>query len=378
MLTIYRRHEKRCSLTSKADPNCPGKVKCPVWVRGTLPDGTPQKEKSLKTRNWNIAAQMLLEMEAGVIQEAQKVTVEAAIESFRQFKNKTGADNKRKVKLLTDRLKAFLEKQGVFLISDVKLPHLVAFRDTWKSESTTQRRDQGILKSFFLYCHHSDFISKNPVIRLDGIKVNRPKTAPFTVDEQMKILNALEDFPDEYGRAGTAIAAQTRAFVYVMRYTGMAIGDVTKLEKAHVQGRKILTNRKKTGEPVFATIPQAVRDVLMAAPHDSETYFFWSGEGLVHTRTSKWGNRLRKLFKLAGVQAATPHMFRHTFARDFLASGYSIPELAELLGNSPAICEKHYSKWDTRRQNRLEENLDKMRENDPITAMITSQSVSVH
>lgn len=116
----------------------------------------------------------------------------------------------------------------------------------------------------------------------------------------------------------------------------------------------------------------------MAAPHDSETYFFWSGEGQIHTRTSKWGNRLRKLFKLAGVEGATPHMFRHTFARDFLASGYSIPELAELLGNSPAICEKHYSKWDTRRQNRLEENLDKMRENDPITAMITSQSLSVH
>jgi integrase len=320
-------------------------------------------------------------MEAGVQEEVRKVTVEEAIESFRQYKNKTGPDNQRKIKLLTDRLKDFLEKRRVFHVADVKLPDLSAFRDSWASGATTQRRDQGILKSFFWYCYHSDFVSKNPVLHLDAIKVNRPKTDPFTLDEQIKIIKALDEFPDEYGRRGTPIAKQTRAFVYVMRYTGMAIGDVAKLEKAHVQGRKVLTNRKKTGEPVFATVPQVVLDVLMAAPHDGERYFFWSGEGLIHTRTSKWGNRLRKLFTLAGLKDATPHMFRHTFARDFLASGYGMPELAEVLGNSPAVCEKHYSKWDTRRQNRLEENIDRMRENDPITKMLIeleSASSQIH
>jgi hypothetical protein len=46
-------------------------------------------------------------------------------------------------------------------------------------------------------------------------------------------------------------------------------------------------------------------------------------------------------------------------------------ELAELLGNSPRICEHYYSKWDVRRQARLEQNLDALRENDPITAMLT-------
>lgn len=379
MLRIYRRHEKRCQLKSKANPNCPGKVKCPVWITGTLQDGTPIKPKSLNTRNWSEAARLALEMEAGDRGEKNKepeakVTVAAAIESFREFKSKRSADTRRKIKLLTDRLRTFLEKKTIFNIADVKLPDLAAFRETWTGADTTRRRDQEILKSFFWYCHHSDFLEKNPVIHLDPISVTRPKTEPFSHEDQIAIFRALMEFPDEYGRVGTVIAAQTKAFVLVLRYTGMAIGDVAKLEKSSVEGCRIRTHRKKTGEDVFAKVPQFVIDALNAAPHDNEQYFFWSGEGLIHTRTSKWGNRLRKLFKLANIDG-TPYMFRHTLARDFLESGGSMEELAELLGNSPRVCEKYYSKWDKRRQDRLERNLDRLRANDPITLMLVKDSV---
>ncbi|HTD43633.1 MAG TPA: hypothetical protein VK687_05610, partial [Bryobacteraceae bacterium] len=88
MLRIYRRHEKRCSLTSKADPSCPGKLKCPIWITGTLPDGTDLKPKTLNTRNWTVAAQRALEMEAGVKPLVAKITVADAIKSYRAFKEK--------------------------------------------------------------------------------------------------------------------------------------------------------------------------------------------------------------------------------------------------------------------------------------------------
>jgi integrase len=345
-----------------------------VWVAGSLQDGTVIKPKSLNTRNWAVAAQRMIEMEAGVKDEPPKIAVADAIASYRAFKEKRSVDTKRKIKLLTDRLKTFLEKRSIFHIADVKLPHLAAFRETWTGADTTRRRDQEILKSFFWYCDHSDFLTKNPVSFLDPISVTRAKTDPFTHEQQIAIFNALPDFPDEYGRAGTSIAAQTKAFVYVLRYTGMAIGDVTKLEKADVQGCRIRTYRKKTGEDVFAKVPQFVVDALDEAPHDSEKYFFWSGDGLIHTRTSKWGDRLRKLFKLAKIANATSYMFRHTLARDFLESGGSMAELAELLGNSARVCERYYSKWDKRRQDRLEQNLDKLRVNDPITKMLAAKS----
>jgi site-specific recombinase XerD len=371
-------------------------VKCPVWVTGTLQDGTTVKPKSLNTRNWAVAAQQALEMEAGVKHEAPKVTIGEAIASYQQFKEKRSEDTKRKIKLLTGRLAAFLDKRGVFNVADVKLPDLVAFRDTWTGEASTRRRDQEILKSFFWYCFNADFLVKNPVVHLDPITVERSKTDPFTVEEQVAIFNALPDFPDEYGRRGLPIAIQTKAFVLVLRYTGMAIGDVAKLDKQSVHGRRIITNRKKTGEEVFASVPQFVIDALKEAPHDSDRYFFWSGRGKIHTRTSKWGSRLKKLFVLANVLTTTvdksrgvagkltdeteavkismahPYMFRHTFARDFLESGGSMAELAELLGNTEAICQKHYSKWDKRRQDRLERNIDAMRADDLITKMMNN------
>jgi hypothetical protein len=94
-------------------------------------------------------------------------------QSASEFKEKRSADTKRKIKLLLDRLQAFLERRSIFHIADVKLPDLSASRETWTSAATTRRRDQEILKSFFWYCDHSDLLAKNPVVHLDPILVIR-------------------------------------------------------------------------------------------------------------------------------------------------------------------------------------------------------------
>jgi len=197
-----------------------------------------------------------------------------------------------------------------------------------------------------------------------------------------RIFAAIDKLQDEYGRHGQPIANQTRAFVLVMRYTGMSIGDTAKLAKADVHGNRIRTHRKKTGEDVFGKVPPFVIDALNRAPHDSDQYYFWTGNGLLHTRASKWGDRLQRLFVIASVRTeeierrrraggklkdkpetvtiskATPHMFRHTLARDLLERGTPMEEIAELLGNSMKVVERYYSKWDVRRQARLERRLE--------------------
>jgi hypothetical protein len=42
-------------------------------------------------------------------------------------------------------------------------------------------------------------------------------------------------------------------------------------------------------------------------------------------------------------------------------------EIAELLGNSMETVERYYSKWDTRRQARLEKRLEAFWADDPMT-----------
>jgi integrase len=324
-----------------------------------------------------------------------QVSLEDAIASFLAFKSRRSLDVQRKSKLVLGRLKSFLEHRKKFAVPEVTFTDLVEFRARWMDSSTTQRRNQEVMKSFFAFCVKSDFIVKNPAVGLDAIREGRPKTEPFTREEMERIFSAISFLPDEYGRQGQPIAAQTRAFVMVMRYTGMSIGDTAKLRKADVDGCRIRTYRKKTGEDVFAKVPPFVIELLDAAPHDSEEFYFWTGQGQLHTRTSKWGNRLQRLFVVANVRIvetekrkrsggklktepevvkvskATPHMFRHTLVRDLLERGTPMEEIAELLGNSMKVVEKYYSKWDTRRQARLEKRLEDFWQNDPLTDSLT-------
>ncbi len=408
MLNIFRRHRAGCSKAGTRSQDCPSKPKCSIHYEGIDGTGLRRRPQALidpasgsGVRDWSRAAELIREMELPTpIEQTEKprVGIEKAVTSFIAFKAHRSADVRRKAKLILGRLKEFLEQRKKFAIADVTFNDVVEFRAGWTEAPSTQRRNQEAMKGFFRFCVKSDFIVKNPAVDLDPIPEGRPKTEPFTREEMARIFSGVSTLPDEYGRQGQPIADQTRAFILVMRYSGMSIGDTAKLEKADIDGCRIRTYRKKTGEDVFAKVPPFVIDALNAAPHDSEKYFFWSGEGLIHTRTSKWGSRIQRLFVAAGVRIAssekkrrsggklkaeaeavkvskaTPHMFRHTLVRDLLECGTPMEEIAELLGNSMKVVEKYYSKWDKRRQARLEKSLEDFWQNDPLVHRMTEVS----
>ena len=401
MLNLFRRHRSACSKVGTRSQDCNSKPKCPIHFEGIDGAGRRQKPQALKdpasgsgVRDWNRAVEIIRDMEIPAAPEqVQKpaVGIGDAIDSFLAFKASRSVDVQRKARLVLNRMKAFVELRKKLAVREISFNDVVEFRASWTEARTTQRRNQEVIKGFFRFCVKSDFIIKNPSADLDPITEGRPKTDPFTQEEIQRIFAAIDRLPDEYGRMGQPIANQTRAFVLVMRYTGMSIGDTAKLAKADVHGNRVRTHRKKTGEDVFSKVPPFVIDALNAAPHDSDQYYFWTGNGLLHTRASKWGERLQKLFVLADVRSevverkqrsggklksepekvkiskATPHMFRHTLARDLLERGTPMEEIAELLGNSMKVVEKYYSKWDARRQARLERRLEDFWDTDPIT-----------
>jgi site-specific recombinase XerD len=401
MLNLYRRHIADCSKFGTRSPDCSSKPKCPIHFQGIDGTGKRHKPQSLKdpasgsgVRDWNRAVEITREMELPTPpQQTQKpqASLDAASAAFVAFKAKRSLDVQRKIRLVLGRLKAFLESRKKTTVAEVTFSDLIDFRAAWSDAKSTQRRNQELLKAFFRFCVKAKLIAENPATDLDALPEDRPKTDPFTREEIDRIFAATSILPDAYGRQGQPIADQTRAFVMVMRYTGLSIGDVAKLEKADVLGCRIRTYRKKTGEDVFAKVPPFVIEALNSAPHDSERFYFWTGQGKLHTRASKWGDRLQRLFVAAGVQIletekrrrsggklksqtetvkvskAHPHQFRHTLARDLLEGGTPMEEIAELLGNSMETVERYYSKWDTRRQARLEKRLEAFWADDPMT-----------
>jgi site-specific recombinase XerD len=59
------------------------------------------------------------------------------------------------------------------------------------------------------------------------------------------------------------------------------------------------------------------------------------------------------------------HTFRHTLATELLGAGATYEEVADVLGNSPVIVRKHYAKWSTARQARIDELIDRVRHQKP-------------
>jgi integrase len=58
-----------------------------------------------------------------------------------------------------------------------------------------------------------------------------------------KILDALARFPDKTKKTGRPNSVRLRAFVLLLRYSGLRIGDVTSLTTDRVAGNKILLYR---------------------------------------------------------------------------------------------------------------------------------------
>jgi integrase len=132
---------------------------------------------------------------------------------------------------------------------------------------------------------------------------------------------------------------------------------------------------------------------------DSPDYFFWSGKGKLHTRTSKWGERLQRLYVYAGVRVTevekvrrsggklkdtaenvvvsgvTPHWWRHTFVRDLYLKNISVETIADLLGDDVETVRKYYSSFDELRKQKLKSEIESVWASDPLTEQLRGQTL---
>ena len=54
------------------------------------------------------------------------------------------------------------------------------------------------------------------------------------------------------------------------------------------------------------------------------------------------------------MKSAHAHRYRHTLATRLLEQGATFEQVADILGNSPAVVRKHYGKWSKGRQDNID------------------------
>lgn len=158
------------------------------------------------------------------------------------------------------------------------------------------------LRAFYRFANESGWVAENFPKKLKNPKVSNPPTLPFTKDQMVAILAACPKYSGDVQRL--------RAFILLLRYSGMRIGDTATCARDRLNGRRLLLYMQKTSEPVFVVLPQFVVDALDSMTPIRERYFFWTGEGDRDTVAGNWRRTLRKIFKAAGVKGGHPHRFR--------------------------------------------------------------------
>jgi integrase/recombinase XerD len=390
-ISVYARHLKSCAhLGDRHWRRC----KCPKW----LYHSATRKRESAQTRSWEraetLAKRLSDEIAAGKATSHQ-MTVEEAVERYLQDKReqKCGDALLSKLTRLLLRPSPRLEEKSatgkipeprvkvlgfvewcatkptpaikdapmpVNEIASISLRHLEEFRRTWPGSPITMQKKQELLRAFFGYCMIHGWTKTNPAKLLSRIKVDQEPTDYFTDEEFAKIISAC----DTYRPIAKDLAPRrekVKALALLLRWSGLRAGDAIKLERAKLDGNKLLLRMEKTGTPVWCPIPPDVADQLRSVENSNPAYFFWSGNGTGKSIYGDWWRTFVSVFKEADLgKRCHIHRFRDTFAVGLLLAGVPIEQVSKLLGHkSIRVTEKHYSPWVAARQEQLEASVQK-------------------
>jgi integrase/recombinase XerD len=280
MLTIYRRHRKNCKhrVKGRRHRHC----QCPIWVDGYL-SGTEIRE-SLKLRDWQRAQETIRGWEIEDRRAHHRETRVTIADAQKKYiadaqARKLNQATVYKYRLLFRHLMTFAEAYKLQFMDELDLDSLAMFRASWTEGPCTSLKKLERMRAFMRFAEKRDWIKRNPAIDLKAPKVPVKPTLPFTREEMIRILAALTPYG---GSAGVKNAQRLRAFVLLLRYSGLRIGDAVQLTVNRLQDNKLLLHTEKTGVQVYCVLPDLVIQAIDAAPRSSEQYFFWTGKSTVH------------------------------------------------------------------------------------------------
>jgi integrase/recombinase XerD len=295
-----------------------------------------------------------------VAQVAEPKSLRDAVDAFIQNKAPSWRSKSvlGKFKRELQRFVEFCESKRFFALAEITRDLLLEYRETWDKlypHSATRERVQSRLRQFFRDCVTAGYIQTNPASGLGAIRVEHAPTLPLTPEQYQALLEAIPRvFPEREK------AAETRALVQLMRWSGLAIADAVTLERnrlLHDEARglwRVTTVRQKTGTDVCTVVPMELVEELLHLPNGSP-YFFWKS-GARDSLLSAWSKKFKRLFKVAGIRGGHSHMLRNTFACDLLSKGTPLEAVSKLLGHrSVRTTERRYSAWVAQRQNHLDD-----------------------
>ena len=363
-VTLYARHKATCS--QKADNSGNVACDCIRWMQ--FASG---KRESTNEWRWAAAEKVARERAAQLagiavgevpVAKSASVTVKQASEQWiadRAQNNLTNGRPKRMMRNLLD----WCQVQGIENLSDVTKATLLRWRGTWKyrsGDSASLKVAWCCVGSFFDWCVGADLLAVNPFPRGPQfkVKVRQREVVPYSqkqIDTLLASIEKVKGWDD-------ALRVRMRAFILLMRWSGMATGDALCLERSRLVNSRIRSRRKKVDKAFYIRIPAFVADLLNSLECDDPKYFFWhrrqdGGKFQRGSLVSEYDFYFSELCAEAGIKGIA-YQLRHSFATHLLALGTRIEDVARMLGHSVRECQKTYQHRIKEEEDRLDEVME--------------------
>jgi len=380
-LALYRRHRRECkanhaedSRSSEYDERKKGwrRCECPIITSGTL--GGKFKRQTTGQWEWEPARASSYAWETegtwGKVDPtpqappasetvASRTTVTEATEAFlSKCRNRAIQPSTLiKYQTFTRQLVAYADTRGYVYLDQLTIADMDRFYASWIDGIRGRAKKLDRLKGFVKFCLRRKWLAEDIALDLEppaGSSVTLPK-APFTDEELDRIYAACDSLPP--GRRNWT-GEDAKDFIYLSLYTGLRISDVATFDiTKRLTGNDVFLRMHKTRQPLSTYIPTWLVNRLRDREKIHGALIFKAGVTLNAKQLCDiWRNkRLRVIFENSGPweEKPTPHRMRHTFVRILLEKGVPLSDVAELVGDTPEIVTKHYSRFVKTRQDRL-------------------------
>ncbi len=259
----------------------------------------------------------------------------AAFIKFCKLKNLT----ERTIEFYEEDLKYFCQYINIKYLDEISQETLDNFildeLDKGRRTTTLNTRLRG-LRVFFKFCAERDYIDG---ITIKLLKDDAELKEPYTDAELCKLLarpksNRWAEYRS-WAMVNYLVATGNRARTIV----NLKISDINFDENTiHLRAMK---NRRQQIIPLSPALKEILEEYLSAWKWSFDDYLFPSSSG-EQLAVSSFQQSIRKYNVARGVSKTSIHLFRHTFAKNFILAGGGLVQLQMLMGHSTLDMTRHY------------------------------------
>lgn len=266
----------------------------------------------------------------------------------KKSENVTGRTLETYEEVLPKFFEYLVQEDNIFDVTEVDTSHIQGYLITLQEKGLrgiTMHKHFRNLRTFFLFLHQEDYITRNPIKNVKPPKPEQKEMRTFNAKEINKLLNGFD--------RNSFIGLRNACIMAMFFATGMRKSELVKLTLADVNiTNDLIRIDGKGNKERFTPIGRVLRRLLIQYLRAREEFLEGdnSNQLFVTVRASRkmtgsclsiLFRKLKKELKIEGERVSC-HTMRHTFAKNYLLNGGDVFSLQKILGHADIATTRKY------------------------------------